>query len=98
MQEEEKKPLYEKLIYQNDLKAYQLKVVVSEFREVEYLHIRKYFQSYEGEFVPSKEGISVPLSIEVIELLAESLIELCAEAESTALLHKYLREPTETVS
>ena len=44
--------LYEKLIFENEEKGFQYKLTVSEFREVQYLHVRKYFLSYEGEYVP----------------------------------------------
>ena len=52
--DEENPPLYEKLIYTNEDKFFQVRLVVSEFRDSIYLHIRKYFLSFEGEYIPSK--------------------------------------------
>ena len=52
--------LYERLIEENMEKGFQVKLVVNEFRDVIYVQLRKYFLSYEGDWVPSREGISIP--------------------------------------
>lgn len=80
------------LIYQDDVKSVQLRLTVSEFKDVEYLHIRKYFLSYEGEWVPSSEGISMPISITNLITLTDSLLDICATAEGTDLLRKHFKE------
>jgi hypothetical protein len=74
--------LYEKLIFENLEKGFRIYLTVSEFREVQYLHIRKYFLSYEGEWLPSKEGIAIPASIQNTFALADGLIEICSYEES----------------
>lgn len=89
---EESAPLYEKLIYQNDVKFYQLKLVVNEFRGEQYVHIRKYFQSYEGDYIPSREGISMVASISNIFALLDGLIELCSKEESEEVITKYFSD------
>jgi len=73
--------LYEKIIYENEAKAYQLRLVVNEFRDKKYLHIRKYFLSYEGNFIPSSEGISIEADISSIKNLLDGLIEITSFAE-----------------
>lgn len=73
--------LYEKLIHQNDEKGYQLKLVVNDFRDVEYVHIRKYFLSFDEGFLPSKEGVAIPATVSNIYALLDGLIEICARAE-----------------
>ena len=83
---------YEKLIYEDMNKFLQLKVVVSEFREIDYLHIRKYFLSYENEWVPSTEGVSMPITIDHIIRLTDAMLDLCATAEGTDLLKKHFME------
>lgn len=85
-------PLYEKLIYENTDKGYQYRLVVSEFREVEYLHLRKYFQTYEGDFVPSKEGATIPVTIQNIFALLDALVELTATEESVDVITKYFSD------
>ena len=84
--------MYEKLIYENTDKFYQLKLTVSTFRGKQYVNIRKYFQSYEGDFIPSKEGISMEASISNVHSLLEGLIELCSKEESRYLMDKYFKE------
>jgi len=84
-------PLYEKLIYENQDKFYQLKLVVNEFREKQYVHIRKYFQTYEGDYQASKEGVSMEASINNIFSLLDGLIEICSKEEATDLINEYFK-------
>lgn len=80
---------YEKTIYENLDKFYQLKLTVSEFREKYYINIRKYFQSYEGEFVPSKEGVSMEANMENIYALLDGLFEIVSQGEATEIIKRY---------
>ena len=73
---------YEKTIYENLEKGYQLRLVVNEFRGIQYLHIRKYFLTYEGDFMPSKEGISMAASLQNIFSLLDGMIEISSKSES----------------
>ena len=77
---------YNKLIEENMEKGFQVKLVVNEFRDVIYVHLRKYFLSYEGEWVPSREGISIPASIENIHSLLYGLFDICAQAEGKEVI------------
>lgn len=81
--------LYEKLIYQNDDKFYQLKLTVSEFREKYYVNIRKYFLSYEGEYIPSKEGISMEASMDNVLSLLDGLMEIVSKEEARDTVKKH---------
>lgn len=85
-------PLYQRLIYENTDKFYRLYLTVSEFRDKYYLHIRKYFLSYEGEYIPSKEGISLELGIDNISQLLLGLIEISARAEVLDAVQQVMRE------
>lgn len=76
-------PLYEKVISENEDKNSQLRLVVNEFRDVQYVHLRKYYQDYEGSWLPTKEGASFPASIQSIYSLLDGLIEICAKEESS---------------
>lgn len=80
---------YEKTIYENLEKFYQLKLTVSEFREKYYVNIRKYFQSYEGDFVPSKEGVSMEASMENIYSLLDGLFEIVSQGEAREIIERY---------
>ena len=81
--------LYDKLIEENMDKGYQVRLVVNEFREVIYFQLRKYFLSYEGEWIPSREGISVPASIENIKSVLDGLLDICAKAEGAEVIEHY---------
>jgi hypothetical protein len=84
--------LYEKLIYHNEDKFYQLKLTVSEFKDKYYVNIRKYFQSYEGDFIPSKEGVSMEASMHNIFCLLDGLIEIVSKEEARDLVLKHFEE------
>lgn len=85
-------PLYEKIISENIDKGSQLRLVISEFRDVQYLHLRKYFLSYEGDFVPTKEGASMPATIAGIYALLDGLIEICSFEESIDSITKHFQD------
>lgn len=74
--------LYEKILSQNDDKGSQLRLVVNEFRGIQYLHLRKYFLSFDEGYIPTKEGASMPASISNIFALLDALIEICSKEES----------------
>lgn len=81
--------LYEKLIYDNEPKAYQLKLVCNNFKDRDYIHIRKYFLSYEGEYIPSKEGVSIEANIDSISALIDGLMDLCSKSEIERIINKH---------
>jgi hypothetical protein len=81
--------LYEKVLQENQDKGYQVRLVVNDFREVTYIQLRKYFLSYEGEWIPSKEGISMPASLENIYGLIDGLLDICAKAEGYEVIKHY---------
>ena len=72
---------YEKLIYENSDKGYQYRLTYSVFREIEYVHVRKYFLSYEGDFIPSKEGARIPATKQNKYNLLEGLLDVCSKLE-----------------
>lgn len=87
--------LYEKIVSENIDKNSQLRLVVNEFRDVQYVHLRKYYQDYEGNWTPTKEGASFPASIQSIYSLLDGLIEICATEESTDAINEHFAERLE---
>lgn len=83
--------IYEKVIFENEEKGFQYRLTVSEFKNVEYIHLRKYFLSYEGDFLPSSEGASFPLTLRNVFSLLDGLIEICSKAESDTLINEYFK-------
>lgn len=81
--------LYSKLIHENYEKGFQIKLVVNEFKDVIYFHLRKYFLSYEGEWVPSKEGVSIPAELDNVYNLLDGLLDVLSQAEGDEIINEY---------
>ena len=90
-------PLYEKVIFENEDKGFQLRLVISEFREIEYLHIRKYFLSFDEGYLPTKEGISIPLSISNSYSLLDGMAEICSKLEDHESVSHHFKELLEKI-
>lgn len=82
--------LYEKIIEENPEKGFQLRLVLNEFRDKHYLHLRKYFLSFDEGYIPSREGASMEASIHNIHALLDGLLELVSEAEGADSILKHL--------
>ncbi len=83
---------YSKTISENLEKGFQIRLVASTFREVTYLQLRKYFLSYEGEWLPSKQGVSMEAGIENIYGLLDGLLDLLSKAEGDDIIEIYYRK------
>ena len=84
--------LYERLIEENLEKGFQVRLVVNDFREVTYIQLRKYFLTYEGDWQASREGVSIPASIENIHSLLYGLLDICAKAEGEEVIKFFYDE------
>lgn len=80
---------YNKTIEENMDKGFQVRLVVNEFRDIEYIQLRKYFLTYEGEWQASREGISIPASTENIYALLDGLLDICSRAEGEDIIRYY---------
>lgn len=81
--------LYSKIIDENMEKGFQVRLAVNDFRDITYIQLRKFFLSYEGDWVPSREGISIPASTENIYAILDGLFEICAKAEGEEIIKRY---------
>lgn len=81
--------IYERIISEDDSGLNQVRLTVNEFRGVEYLHLRKYYLDFSGEWYPSDKGISIALEIESSKELLIGLAEILSLAESKELLEEY---------
>lgn len=91
-------PIYEKIIAENEEKGTQLRLVLNEFRDVQYLHLRKYYLSYDQGYVPTKEGASMPATIAGIYALLDGLVEICSREESIDSITEHFREKIELLN
>jgi len=71
-------------------KGFQVRLAVNDFRDVTYIQLRKFFLSYEGEWVPSREGVSIPASTENIYALLDGLFDICSQAEGEEIIRHYV--------
>lgn len=70
-------------VYTDYDKGTQYRLTVNTFRDVEYLHLRKYYQDFEGEFQPTNEGSCIPLNIHSLVLLNAGISALLSSAEAS---------------
>lgn len=74
-------PEYSKIVHFDE--TTQIRLTVNVFRDIEYLHLRKYYQDFETEeWLPSKEGISFPIDFNNVKELFSGILEILSLAES----------------
>ena len=73
--------IFSRIVHEDHEKGTQVRLTINEFREVQYLHLRKYFKDFEGEWVPTKDGISMPLGLTNTLALFLALSEIMSDAE-----------------
>tara|TARA_B100000902_G_scaffold221515_1_gene210487 strand:+ start:3075 stop:3371 length:297 start_codon:yes stop_codon:yes gene_type:complete len=82
--------IYEKVINQKETE--QVRLVINTFRGVEYISLRKYYLDFEEEWLPSKEGITMPLDIDNSRELFVGLVEILSLAESKSILESEFKD------
>mgnify|MGYP001551743941 CR=1 FL=1 len=80
--------VYERVIWEDDVKHNQIRLVVNTFRGVEYLHLRKYYLDFEEEWRPSGDGIAFPLEVDNTRELFTGLAEIISLAESREVIEE----------
>ena len=83
---------YEKVISQNADGTEQVKLTVNEFRGTEYLHLRKYYLDFDGDFKPSKDDVAMALDFQNSKALFERLVEILSLAEVKDALETHFKE------
>ena len=84
--------VYEKLISENADGTEQVKLTINEFRGVEYMHLRKYYLDFVGDFKPSKDGVAMPLDFQNSRALFEGLVEILSLAEAKGILESQFKD------
>ena len=80
---------YNKIIEENMEKGFQVRLVINEFRDTQYIQLRKYFLTYEGDWQASREGVSIPASLENIYAILDGLFDICSKAEGEDIIKHY---------
>ncbi len=80
--------VYEHVIHYDEEKETQIRVVVSTFRGIEYLHLRKYYMDFDEEWKPTPEGIAMPIDFSNTRELFRALTEILSLAESKQIIEE----------
>ncbi len=82
--------VYERVIREGDTE--QIRLVINTFRDIEYISLRKYYLDFDEEWLPSKEGITMPLDLDNSRELFVGLVEILSLAESKNILEEEFKE------
>ena len=85
-------PVYEKIVHYNEEKETQVRLTVSTFRGIEYLHLRKYYLAFDEEWMPSSEGIAMEIDFDNSRELFAGLVEILSLAESKDILEEHFKD------
>lgn len=62
------------------------------FRDKHYISIREYYLDFEGEFSPSKNGVTLPYSLHTTSRLFKAFADILSDAE---VLHEVISRASE---
>jgi hypothetical protein len=80
---------YSRIIHYDTVKEQQVRLTVNTFRDIEYIHLRKYYLDFDEEWKPSPEGIAMPLGLNNSREMFSGLIEILSLAESKAVIEEH---------
>ena len=84
--------MYEKIIHHDKDKELQIRLTLSTFRGIEYLHLRKYFLSYDEEWLPTPDGIAFAIDFTNTKNLFSGLVEILSLAESKEIIEEHFSD------
>lgn len=84
--------IVDKVLWESDDGGRQLRFVVSVFRGVAYMHMREYYLSFDEGYVPSKDGVNIPVNITSMQALLTALAETLSDSEFRYILENALNE------
>lgn len=82
--------IYSRIIHSTS--DFQIRLTINRFRGVEYLHVRKYYMDFSEEWLPTKDGVSMPLDLSNSKELFIGLVEILSLAESKEVILSNFRE------
>ena len=81
--------VYSRIVHENEDGLEQVRLTINTFREVEYIHLRKYYLDFNEEWQPSSKGIAMPLNLSNSYELFAALVEILSLAESKDMIMKH---------
>lgn len=82
--------IYSRVIHSTN--DFQIRLTINRFRGVEYLHVRKYYMDFSEEWMPTKDGVSMPLDLTNSKELFIGLVEILSLAETKEVILDNFRE------
>jgi len=73
--------LLETVLLDNPKKGIQYRLTISEFRDVTYIGIREWYEGFEGDYLPSKNGVTLPYTLHTTSRLYTALKDILSDAE-----------------
>jgi len=83
---------YSRVIHYDEVKEVQIRLTINTFRDIEYMHLRKYYMDFNEEWKPTPEGIAMPLDLTNSRELFAGLIEILSLAESKSLIEEHFSD------
>ena len=77
---------YSRVIHYDQVKEQQVRLTINTFRDIEYIHLRKYYLDFNEEWKPTPEGVAMPLDLTNSRELFAGLVEILSLAESKQLI------------
>lgn len=81
-------------LLKNEEKGILYKLSVTEFRGKSYLSIREWYLDFEGEYAPTKNGFTIPYTLDTTLAVFDALASLLSEAEVLETLLEKRNERT----
>lgn len=83
---------YSRIIHYDANKEIQIRLTVNTFRGVEYLHLRKYYLDFNEEWLPSPEGVAMPIDFSNSRELFSGLVEILSLAEAKSAIEEQFKD------
>jgi len=84
--------VYEKEIHFNEARHEKVFLMINTFRDTEYLHLRKYYQDFDEEWKPTREGVALPIDFDNTKALFEALVEILSISDVKDVLETHFKE------
>ena len=67
-------------------------LTINTFKGTEYLHLRKYYQDFDENWKPTKDGIAMPLDFDNSRNLFSALVEILSLSEVKGVLENRFKD------
>ena len=67
-------------------------LTINTLKWTEYLHLRKYYQDFDENWKPTKDGIAMPLDFDNSRNLFSALVEILSLSEVKGVLENHFKD------